>query len=162
MCYLYKYVQNGTVVYIGKTKRDIAFRIREHKAKRDLPLNCDIFYAECMNEAEMNVKEVLLINKYKPCYNIDCNPTTDSECYIEFEEPSWRPFVMRSPKIFLGYEMFNYKLMAVYETNGKITRKKPEYCTCDIDMPFTEEHETYTVQKCSFCCNLIRNSYRKK
>ena len=62
--FIYKYVKNNNIIYIGKTKRPLNERISEHKA--DLPLECDIYYFECSSEADMNIMELFLIDKYRP------------------------------------------------------------------------------------------------
>lgn len=155
MAFLYKYELNNKIIYIGKTKRNLKERIKEHE--KDLPSGCNIFYYRC-NEAEMNVLEVALINKYKPEFNKDCK--TKDTFTFSFSEPLWISFSLYSDSHFLKYEKENGILYAVYEKEDKLTKKKPEYCECDVDMPFEEKHDTYSVCKCSFCGNLIKNSYK--
>lgn len=64
--YLYKYVQNGKIVYIGKTD-NIHSRIGQHKA--DLPPDCEIYIGECPNTVSQYAFEALLIDHYRPIYN---------------------------------------------------------------------------------------------
>lgn len=64
--YLYKYVQNGEIVYIGKTDNLIS-RINQHKL--DLPVDCDIYVGMCPNTISQYAFEALLIDHYRPKYN---------------------------------------------------------------------------------------------
>ena len=72
--YIYKYVANEKIVYIGKTN-DIVRRIKEHssgvglEAKFTQYSDAEIWYHECGNETEMSALESLLINYYKPELN---------------------------------------------------------------------------------------------
>lgn len=74
--YVYKYVHQGDVIYIGKTD-DVARRVNEHASgqgleEKFLPYleGVDIYFHECGNEVEMSALERLLINQYKPILNI--------------------------------------------------------------------------------------------
>lgn len=160
-CYLYKYVLNNEIIYIGKTKRDLNLRINEHKTKKDLPDNCDIYYYECANEAEMNVKEILLINAYHPKYNKDCKTEEFFDNFISFNEPFWLPYKYYSTGEFLRYEKDpkTFKTVAVFRKGKKETKRKPSYCECDMDMPVKEYHDNCSFYRCSFCGSVIKNSF---
>ncbi len=74
--YVYKYVNNNTIIYIGKTD-DIARRVAEHASgqgleEKFLPYleESDIYFHECGNEIEMSALERLLINQFKPKLNV--------------------------------------------------------------------------------------------
>ena len=83
--YIYKYVEDENIVYIGKTKY-LAQRIKEH-SKEDKFRNKDfsIYYFLCKNETEMNAYEYFLINKYLPALNVSCKNYNS----IEITEPGW-------------------------------------------------------------------------
>jgi len=70
--YVYKYVKNNDILYIGKNDTDLVSRINQHKKERKfLNINdADIFYVELSNKAETKAVEALLINYYKPPLNI--------------------------------------------------------------------------------------------
>ena len=74
--FVYKYVCDGEVIYIGKTD-DIHRRIVEHASGQGLEEKfvpylgrSDIYFHECSNEVEMSALERLLINQYKPKLNV--------------------------------------------------------------------------------------------
>ena len=72
--YLYKYVLNGQIIYIGKTI-NVHHSIRQHKGRKDLPLGCEIYVGECQNSASQYAFEALLIDHYRPAFNTSfiCN-----------------------------------------------------------------------------------------
>ncbi len=65
------------LVYIGRTKQPLNNRLRGHFFKKPMMRELDINqvarveYAEFNTEADMNVMEVILINRYKPGLNKD-------------------------------------------------------------------------------------------
>lgn len=93
--FVYKYVYNGAVIYVGLTD-NIIRRVAEHASGQGLEakflpyLDSEIYYHRCGNEVEMKALESLLINQYKPLLNIvDCQPgdstvniDIDWECYL--------------------------------------------------------------------------------
>lgn len=93
--FVYKYVHNGVVIYVGLTD-NIIRRVAEHASGQGLEakflpyLDSEIYYHRCGNEVEMRALESLLINQYKPILNIvDCQPgdstvniDIDWECYL--------------------------------------------------------------------------------
>lgn len=88
--YVYKYVYNGEIVYIGKNDTDLISRINQHKREKKFQpyLSSEIYYIALENRTENKVMESLLINRYKPLLNV-------SEKYdgfglnIIFDEPKW-------------------------------------------------------------------------
>ena len=79
--YIYKYVVDDKIIYIGLTN-DLRRRIKEHASGTGLEIkfqpyldHSTIYYHKCGNETEMKALESLLINHYKPMLNIiDVNP----------------------------------------------------------------------------------------
>ena len=75
--FIYKIYYDDEVVYIGRTKRPLAQRIREHLTKGLDSININpqyvtkIEYAECKSEADMMVYEVYYINTFHPSLNTD-------------------------------------------------------------------------------------------
>ncbi len=85
--YIYKYVENNEIVYIGQTI-SLYRRINEHKQNSDKLYNFqgEIYYFECNNKTEMDSYEYFLINKYHPKYNTQYN---NKELSLDIKEPTW-------------------------------------------------------------------------
>ena len=76
--YVYKYVLNGEIIYIGKTDRkDVNLRLNQHGHSGDnIPeegwseINAaKIYYTKLANEVMSDVVESELIRRYRPKYN---------------------------------------------------------------------------------------------
>lgn len=95
--YIYKYVQNGEISYIGKTI-DLEKRIEQHKRDKLSNFQGKIYYFECPNKTAMNSWEYCLINKYHPKYNIALK---NNDTNINIVEPEWNLYmdiVKQQPK----------------------------------------------------------------
>lgn len=88
--YVYKYVHNDEIIYIGKNDTNLESRIKQHERERKFKkyLSSDIYYIELSNRAESKALEALLINKYKPKLNVVDVYETSSNL-IQFVEPTW-------------------------------------------------------------------------
>ena len=93
--YIYKYVQNGQIDYIGQTT-DLNKRIKDHTKDKLKHFNGQIYYFECKNKTEMDSWEYFLIQKYHPRYNITFNNT---KTIINIDEPKWELYMDNSTKI---------------------------------------------------------------
>lgn len=87
---LYRYVLNGEVKYVGKTKRDLARRVAEHSVEPKFQSSAKwkIEYFVVANSAQMDGLEKLLIDYYKPCLNVKDKATTS--CVIQLPDFPWR------------------------------------------------------------------------
>lgn len=93
--YVYKYVHNNEIIYIGKNDTDLYSRLRQHgKYGDNIPEegwdeinNSDIFYCELPNAIMSDVVESELIRRYKPKYN---KAKMSEWCGIGFVEPEWK------------------------------------------------------------------------
>lgn len=100
--YIYKYIENEEIVYIGQTI-DLISRINQHKVDKLQGLN-RIYYFECNNKTEMNSYEYFLIQKYRPKYNEIFNKDykiDNNDTLMNFTEPLWVLFnnqTIESPK----------------------------------------------------------------
>ena len=83
--YVYKYVENDKIIYIGQTT-DLEKRIYNHTKDKLANFKGQIYYFKCPNKTAMNSWEYCLINKYHPKYNIALNNSNTS---INIEEPQW-------------------------------------------------------------------------
>lgn len=163
--FIYKYVKDGQIVYLGKTKRPLNQRINEHKHKKDLPDGCDIYFFECSSESDMNIAELFLIDKYKPVYNRDCNDAQTQTSYF-FEEPEWKSIknYYAPVLLFKEYRKTMDGLRAVYTNmrTGNERLKKVQYCECDVDFPEKIESDKYSYVFCTACGHIVRNTFEEK
>ena len=95
--YVYKFVLNDEILYIGKSDRQSFDRIYQHgkpgdniceSAWKDIN-NSDIYYAPLYNEVMSDVVESELIRRYKPKFNI--GKTKTKWCGIELSDVNWIP-----------------------------------------------------------------------
>lgn len=80
MLYVYKYVLNDEILYIGKSYLESFNRLRTHghgNKSDNIPVSAhaeidkaDIYIATFSSPQTVDVLESLLINKYKPKYNV--------------------------------------------------------------------------------------------
>ena len=73
MYYIYRYIEQNRVIYVGKTKRDLRERIEEHKSDRKFMSHLaasKIEYFTVPTQVEMDIAEKYYINKYRPMLNI--------------------------------------------------------------------------------------------
>lgn len=89
MFYIYKYVLNNDIVYIGQTQ-DLHRRIQNHSKEIGLGDNnkIEIYYSQVPNKISMDIYEYLLIKKYKPKYNKQYNNDIEVLCSLD-KEPTW-------------------------------------------------------------------------
>lgn len=94
--FVYKYVLNGEVLYVGKTDTNSVYtRLMQHGRPGDNitpdawdEINkADVFYTELANETMSDVVESELIHRYKPKYNIA--KTHSAWSGLPFPEPVW-------------------------------------------------------------------------
>lgn len=84
--YVYKYVVNNEIIYIGYTK-SLARRVNEHTADKLANFDGDIYYFTCKTKTEATSFEFFLIQKYAPKFNKQNKPQTAFEnCLLE---PKW-------------------------------------------------------------------------
>lgn len=89
--YIYKYVVDNKIIYIGKTKRRLCERIDEHA--REIKFlkylsKAKIYWFACEFQLEMDLAERILIVRYKPELNIIDNIDVDLKS-IQYQEPIW-------------------------------------------------------------------------
>lgn len=91
---LYKIYYGDKLVYVGRTKQELKNRLRGHffgnnamTKKIDIFQTTKIEYCVCNSEADMNLMEIYLICKYKPCINKDDVPKDDLT--INLPEPKF-------------------------------------------------------------------------
>ena len=84
--FIYKYVENNEIIYIGQTIH-LQERISQHSRELNfVNFNGKIFYFTCNNQTDMDAYEYFLINKYQPKYNTRFKNKIE---IIDFSEPQW-------------------------------------------------------------------------
>lgn len=71
-CYIYKFISNRGVIYVGKTI-DSNTRFAHHLDKNWINEVVEVEYVELYNRSDMDIYELYYIDKYKPKYNKICN-----------------------------------------------------------------------------------------
>ncbi|MBR5225606.1 MAG: GIY-YIG nuclease family protein, partial [Clostridia bacterium] len=103
MYYVYRFIDaEGNIIYVGKSKQDLLSRFKGHQ---HLPDECyrqtlKIEYIECQTEADMSIKEIYYINKYrntKAFWNIQDIATIPAS--VEFSD-TWHMYMGELPKFF--------------------------------------------------------------
>lgn len=121
--YIYKYVVDNVIQYIGQTI-DLNRRIYEHTKDTLRELNNpQIYYFEVENKTAMNSWEYMLINKYKPPYNILLKKTSNI-IDINEQEITWLPY--KNQIDFLNneqmiFESGSYNMVRWFHSNGGIS-----------------------------------------
>ena len=102
--YIYKYVRDGEIKYIGKTV-NMWKRFSQHKKETKFQnLNFtsqDVYYVECASKTQMDMLELLLINKYMPELNVVAKPKDNAvfTSVCEMKDLEWLPLVdLEKPK----------------------------------------------------------------
>lgn len=97
MYYIYKYVENDKIIYIGKTV-NLRRRIQEHSKEEKFKKHSDalVYYFECASEADMTIYEIYYIYKYKPELNVTYNQRADSFINeVSLESKEWKKYEER-------------------------------------------------------------------
>lgn len=131
--YVYKYVLNGEIIYIGITKQALQLRINQHGREND---NIDQQYWEDINKADIyylefdsglitDIVETCLINKYKPKCNKGKLVEDFSKYRIQYEEylEEWKEYrinnivVYKPPEFIQINKMKDEEIKTRYKKN---------------------------------------------
>lgn len=137
--YVYKYVLDDEVIYVGRTK-NLDVRVYFHGKSgdnitsdgRDEINRADVYYSLVANELMADVIESELIRRYKPKYNKMKKSNWDG---IDFVEPNWtryvRPTEHKVPQVMRNkqaeYTKNNYTQIKLAMPNDEAMVFK-EYC----------------------------------
>ena len=128
--YVYKYVYNGEIIYIGINNTNLIDRLDQHgkcgdnirKEAWDELNASEIYYIKLLNQVMTDVVESELIRRYKPKYNIDKKNSDWNG--LPFVEPEWIKYEKPVKKIKQvkekkprKEESFNF-----YETNKSVLK----------------------------------------
>lgn len=91
--FVYKYLLDNQILYIGKVDSDLRRRVEKHtKEEKFKPYldHAEIFCIPLANPTETTFLELYLINKYKPILNVVAKYEGMSN--IQLQEPDWIPY----------------------------------------------------------------------
>jgi hypothetical protein len=125
--YVYKYVFNGEIIYIGKCDSDLDQRLAQHGKSGDNidkkywdDINAsDIYYCTLANATMSDVVESELINRHKP----KCNTAKMSDWDgLKLPEPNWKKYYTKIIKehIFLAFLPYMSYADANSENGGQV------------------------------------------
>lgn len=90
--YVYKYVVNDEIIYIGKNDTDLHSRIKQHESEpkfKPYLEDCKIYYIELANSIMSDVVESELIRKFKPLLNV---AKTSEWSGLPFPSIEWKEY----------------------------------------------------------------------
>lgn len=98
--YVYRYLCNGKVVYVGQTKNELKLRIKQHCKETAFLGLVEIQYIEIPYIADPTIRrrtllstEEYYIEKYNPIINVKYSPDSVFEdCVVFAEENEWKTF----------------------------------------------------------------------
>ena len=102
--YVYKFVYENEIIYIGKSNSNLDSRINNHgrpgdnidKKYWDMINSSQIYYIQLANQTMCDVVESELIRRYKP----KCNKAKMSDWIgLEFNEPEWKLYEKTKPVV---------------------------------------------------------------
>jgi len=119
--FVYKFVDdNNQIIYIGKTIRLPARMVQHFKTDRHLTDECydnvkSVFYCSLKTNAEMDIYEIYLIDKYRPHYNQKSVYEQDEMSSIVLPELVWKEYHHESLNLKEKGTIPNKKTAAVIE-----------------------------------------------
>ena len=93
--YVYKYVHDDKIIYIGKNDTDLHSRINQHKLEdkfKPYLKSSKIYYCKLANSIRSDVVESELIRRYKPKLNV---AKMSNWTGLEFKEPKWMEYTYK-------------------------------------------------------------------
>lgn len=166
MGFVYKYVLDKEVIYIGKTDKDnVADRLNCHgKSGDNIPEEAwdeinkaDIYYAECANSSMTDTIESALINKYHPKYNRAKMQLWEG---LQFIEPVWYFYEKKENKSELRRQVDRLNAALI---TAKAKKERAEWEEVEAKrelMKLQEEFETYKsiyfIKSCHECRSEIQ------
>ena len=93
--YIYRYLHNGKVVYVGQTKNELRLRIKQHCKEIAFFGLTEIQYIEIPNATSkiLNSTEEFYIDYYNPILNQRCRPELiEKENLFKAKESDWKNF----------------------------------------------------------------------
>lgn len=148
--YVYKYVYNDEIIYIGKSDSNLEHRIDQHKREEKFKpyLKSQIYYIKLANRVMSDVVESELIRRYHPKLNVS---KMSEWCGLNFVEPEWiifQPSSKRNGKLEVNQNvLLGRKLSGIKIRKHKVKQMRKEL-DCYLCMSY-------------YFCPKILNMYRK-
>ncbi len=149
--YVYKYIYQDKVVYIGQTI-NLDNRIKAHSQEIRFYGLQEVYYFECNNKLELDVNESFGIDYYKPVLN-----QTNNRIYLNYPElvykkPEWKKYdkIYNNPTPFIDFhnneqiiqnflnQRLYYKSGALYD-GTLLHREIPTYNLLELGTVIKEE-----------------------
>lgn len=120
--YVYKYVKDGEIIYIGKNDTDLHSRIKAHSFEEKFHpyLDADVYYCVLANATMSDVVESALINEYKPKLNVAKKSQWSG---LDLPKLHWTKYIFGKP----------------VQVKKKQTRKQNKKITIKVDPELYEE-----------------------
>lgn len=152
--YVYKYVLDKVIIYIGITK-DLKRRISQHGKKGDNIAETawedinksDVYYAECVNINMAELIESALINKYHPKYN---KAKTQEWSGIPFIEPIWYFYKEKND---LTYDILHAE---IYQLKATIKEKDKTIHSLENHYRYLQKELDNKKSTMCLCCDVKR------
>lgn len=153
--YVYKYVLNNEVIYIGKTDTSLDSRIAQHgKSGDNIPSSAwkdinssDVYYVTLNNSTMSDVVESELIRRHKPKYNVAKKSDWSG---LPFPEPKW-----------IKYEPQPQQALDKKETGKKQRRTKEERYVEDVTRAYEHNADARRVLP-YLIARILDGQYEKK
>lgn len=123
--YIYKYVYNNKILYIGKNDTNLINRIKSHchpDDKLSEYLNAQIYYFEVASSLECDIIESILINKYNPLLNTAKKIQEDMEITYH-DEDKWKLYDEKDFQIMDSSLVSNHKQRSYRARKGRMNTK---------------------------------------
>jgi hypothetical protein len=131
-CYVYRYIYNNDIIYIGKTN-DLNRRNKEHKCDKWYTDKLKYEYIEVRNEFFAKLYEEYLINRDCPKANIASKKNYNVDDIKFNVEEIWKPVILNERNNREVFQQYNDK--SIKKTNRELVR---DIQIQDIDNKFME------------------------
>lgn len=154
--YVYKYVYNNEIIYIGKNDTNLYSRLKQHgKCGDNIPEegwdeinNSDIFYCELANATMSDVVESELIRRYKPKYN---KAKMSEWSGVLFVEPEWKKAFEKNNE-----EALKEKDAEISSLKSKLIKCQKELYECQKELNNLSEYKFDYLQLNSRYNNVLK------
>ena len=150
--YVYKYVLDDEIIYVGKTDADLSKRLNSHgKPGDNIPpygwndINrAKIYYAKLLSKRDTDIFESELIRRYKPKYNKAKQIEWDG---VELPELHWSEYKKAEvSRIFERINDLTRRNFLLYDENRELKEKLEIAKSILSKYPQVMESESYLIE----------------